>query len=85
MEVKYNISRSNKNSGILYDNTYPILAQKSSPLSNNHNQQDKYRILIEKLVQLRPNNLSKFLGYPLCICIHIYRKGSSQMTKLWWR
>ena len=36
-------------------NTYANVPQRASPISNN-NQPDKYRALIEKLVQLGPND-----------------------------
>ena len=55
---KYNISRSKENSELLY-NIYTNVTQRVSPISNN-NQSDQYRALIEKFVQLGPNDWPKF-------------------------
>ena len=39
---------------------YATVTQKASPISNNNNQPDKYTALIEKLLQLGPNDWPKF-------------------------
>ena len=60
MKKKYNISRRKIVESYMKVNTYANVAQKVSLISNNNNQPDKYRALIEKLVQLGPKNLPKF-------------------------
>ena len=42
-------------------NTYATVAQKANPISND-NQQDNYRVLIKKLIQLEPNGWPKVSG-----------------------
>ena len=58
------------------DNSFAIVAQKASQISNNSNQHDKDRALIENAMQLRPNDWPKLKKN------HKLNKMNSQQTPI---